>query len=280
MRLFVDELTNLDFSYLDAERGLVGETWLANIELEGALDEQGMVCDFGTVKKRLRQWLDDNIDHKLLIPIQSASLTEIKRGDDDELEWQSARGTIRTRAPAQAHTFIEAPSITPATVAEWCTQQFRALFPSSVQRISVYFSTESISGPYYHYSHGLKKHQGNCQRIAHGHRSKIEIWENGELATDKMQYWAERWRDAYLGTEGDAREDSSLAGNLFFHYDAPQGHFEISLPKAHCYLIGTETTVEFIAKHLASALKQQHPLSTFVVKAYEGKSKGAIAESD
>ena len=52
MHLFVDNLTNVDFSYLDADRGVVGETWLASIVLEGALDEQGMVCDFGIVKKK------------------------------------------------------------------------------------------------------------------------------------------------------------------------------------------------------------------------------------
>ena len=31
--LFVHRLTNLDFAYLDAERGLVGETWLMDVEL-------------------------------------------------------------------------------------------------------------------------------------------------------------------------------------------------------------------------------------------------------
>jgi hypothetical protein len=52
VHLFADNLTNVDFSYLDAERGLVGKTWLASIVLEDALNEQGMVCDFGIVKKR------------------------------------------------------------------------------------------------------------------------------------------------------------------------------------------------------------------------------------
>ena len=51
MHLFVEKLVNIDFSYLDVTRGLVGETWWASTSLEGALDQQGMVCDFGTVKK-------------------------------------------------------------------------------------------------------------------------------------------------------------------------------------------------------------------------------------
>ena len=64
MLLFVDHLTNVDFSFLDERRGLLGETWLANVQLQGDLDDQGMVCDFGIVKKRLRQWLDEELDHR------------------------------------------------------------------------------------------------------------------------------------------------------------------------------------------------------------------------
>jgi hypothetical protein len=58
MQLFVNNLTNIDFSYLCPDRGLVGETWLVNIVLKGPIDPQGMVCDFGKVKKTLRTWLD------------------------------------------------------------------------------------------------------------------------------------------------------------------------------------------------------------------------------
>lgn len=49
--LFVKRLTVIDFSYLDAVRGRVGESWQVDIELEDCLDEQGMVLDFGHIKK-------------------------------------------------------------------------------------------------------------------------------------------------------------------------------------------------------------------------------------
>ncbi|MFT5117183.1 MAG: 6-pyruvoyl-tetrahydropterin synthase, partial [Kiritimatiellia bacterium] len=80
MHLFVDNLTNVDFSYLDPNRGLVGETWLANIVLEGSLDEQGMVCDFGIVKKTVRDWLDTYIDHCLVVAAEAETI-DIVRND-------------------------------------------------------------------------------------------------------------------------------------------------------------------------------------------------------
>ena len=75
MQLFVDNLTNVDFSYLDDQRGLVGETWLASVLLDGGLNQTSMIWDFGVVKKVLRDWLDDQLDHRLLVPIQSQRLS-------------------------------------------------------------------------------------------------------------------------------------------------------------------------------------------------------------
>ena len=53
--LFVDNLTVLDFSYLHGKRGMVGESWIVDLELTGDLDEQGMVFDFGLIKKAVKK---------------------------------------------------------------------------------------------------------------------------------------------------------------------------------------------------------------------------------
>ncbi|WP_221798752.1 6-carboxytetrahydropterin synthase [Oceanobacter mangrovi] len=275
MQLFVNQLTNVDFSYLDAERGMVGETWLASALLNGALDDQGMVCDFGVVKKTLRNWLDDELDHRLLVPVDSPALSYTTSGDRIQLTWQSARGPIELDCPLQAVTLVGAETINEHSVSAWCLQQLMGSFPVNVEQLQLEFEPENIHGAFYHYSHGLKKHNGNCQRIAHGHRSRIEIKLDGRRSHDVENAWEERWCDIYIGTESDLIEQTDSA--FLFAYDAPQGHFKLKIEKSHCYLMDTETTVELIATHLAKVIKAAYPQQQVEVRAFEGINKGAVA---
>lgn len=282
MLLFVDNLATVDFSFLDARRGLLGETWLADIVLEGPLDEQGMVCDFSTVKKRLKSWLDQELDHRLLVPTGSNQLTLKEDGDQLDLHWRFGAGDeyVHTRCPHQAAALVEADELTRESVAEWCLKQLEEaeLFPKGT-KIQLTFTTERIDSAFYHYSHGLKKHDGNCQRIAHGHRSKIAIWADDIASPALENEWANRWRDVYLGTREDLAEEPENGDYCRFAYTAPQGEFEITLPQRCCYLMDTDSTVELIADHIARVLHDEYPTSRIRVQAYEGMNKGAIAEA-
>ena len=283
MLLFVDNLTNVDFSFLDPERGLLGETWLANVRLHGDLDEQGMVCDFGTVKKLLRHWLDTELDHRLAVPARSERFSIKEDGDFYELSFSfgDQGELLHSRCPRDAIALVDAEVLTPETVARWCIAQLKQLFPESVANLELDFSLEAMDGAFYHYSHGLKKHGGNCQRIAHGHRSRIDIWTNGQKAPQLEQAWASKWRDIYIGTKEDIRGEPSIAGQAYFHfgYTSAQGPFELTLPQRCCYLIDTDSTVEFIAQHIAQQIKRENPTAAVRVKAFEGINKGAIAEA-
>jgi 6-pyruvoyl-tetrahydropterin synthase len=279
--LFVDNLTNVDFSFLDPVRGLLGETWLANIVLHGELDEQGMVCDFGTVKKLLRHWLDTELDHRLAVPIRAPGITITEIDDDLDIRWQfGERGEfLHTRSPREAIALVDAEILNAETVAHWCITQLTTLFPESVAQLELTFSCETIDGPFYHYSHGLKKHGGNCQRIAHGHRSRIDIWSDNAKDARLEQEWAEKWRDIYIGTNADIVAQPDISGNSYyqFAYMSAQGKFELTLPQRCCYLIDTDTTVEFLARHIAERINAENPDKLIRVKAFEGINKGAIA---
>ncbi|WP_086932771.1 6-pyruvoyl trahydropterin synthase family protein [Agarilytica rhodophyticola] len=275
MHLFVDNLTNVDFSFLHPTRGLVGETWLASVELFGELDEQGMVVDFGIVKALIRRWLDEEIDHRLLLPKASPSLLSLVDSEASyRLDWTYQGKHISCACPSQALTLIDDQVITTESVAKWCIDKLMPQFPNSVSELKLTFQPEHIESPYYHYSHGLKKHNGNCQRIAHGHRSRISILRNGEPSHADMQRWAQQWQDIYIGTQEDL-VTGNIGDNHAFSYATSQGEFYLELPKSQCYLINTDTTVELIAQHIATTLKAENPDDTFIVKAYEGLAKGA-----
>jgi hypothetical protein len=81
--------------------------------------------------------------------------------------------------------------------------ELNTTIPGDIEKLHVSLNTELIGGAFYHYSHGLKKHNGNCQRIAHGHRSKIEIFVNGTRQPEMEKNWANQWQDIYIGTQED-----------------------------------------------------------------------------
>jgi 6-pyruvoyl-tetrahydropterin synthase len=276
VKLFVDNLTNVDFSYLHPERGLLGESWLVQLELDGSLNEQGMVCDFGIVKKEVKNWFDRWIDHALVVPTGMSGLSHQTAGGYTSVEWLYADGQrFSCRSPDAAICLVDMIEVNELTLAHWCKDKLLELFPGEVQGLNIRFVPEKIESAFYHYSHGLQKHDGNCQRIAHGHRSKIELYINEQRQENLEFEWADRFRDIYIGSVSHLTSQSDLVHE--YAYKAPQGDFSISLPARVCYLIDTDTTVELIASHLAKQIKLSYPKDRVMVKAYEGVGKGAIA---
>ena len=276
MKLFVDDLTHVDFSYLDAKRGLVGESWAVRLELDGTLNEEGMICDFGVVKKRVKQWFDEGIDHALAVARGMPDIRIEEQGGQVEVCWQDTQGRpLRCAGPAQAFALLDIDAITPDSVARWCESRLLALFPGEVQGLKLTLYPETIDGAMYHYSHGLQKHQGNCQRIAHGHRSRVHVLVDGVRSAEQENYWASQFEDIYIGTRTHLVQESD--GISYFAYEAPQGAFELSLPSDAVYLIDTESTVEQIAEHMAQVTAKNLAGKAIEVRAFEGIGKGALA---
>ena len=273
--LFVEQLTVIDCARLDAQRGLVGESWIVDIELIGELDAQSMVLDFGEVKKRLKRALDDSADHTLLVPGRDRRLQTRVDEDRVDLHFDSDIGRIEHSAPSCAVTVVDADAVSAATLAAELLTTLRAVVPDNVADLRLTLRDEVIAGARYHYTHGLKKHAGHCQRIAHGHRSRLEIRVDGarDVALEAAQ--AARWSDIYLGTREDLKSD--LGGRHRYQYVSAEGAFLLELPAARCEVLETDTTVECIADHLADSVAAARPGRTVSVRAYEGVMKGAIA---
>lgn len=291
MQLFVNDLTVIDFSFLCEQRGIVGESWLVDVMLDGALNEQSMILDFAIVKKQIKAIIDDAVDHKLLLPTKSQSLSVSDshfHANHEFVDFQSSVGSFHLQSPNSAFAKINAPTITLDAVTEHLQLIIKHQLPGNIEGLTLRLRPETITSDYYHYTHGLKLHDGNCQRIAHGHRSKIDIFKNNQQEKQLEAYWCKRWQDVYLASESDrvTFEQCQLSvqakANLtpdhqFFAYQAPQGQFDIAVPSAHLEVVDCDSTVELLADYIARQLKAQYPLDSIRVVAYEGVGKGAIA---
>lgn len=291
MQLFVNDLTVIDFSYLCKERGIVGESWIVDVLLDGELNEQSMVLDFGIVKKQIKAIIDEAVDHKLLLPVNEACLTLTQsshREGHEYVDFTSAIGSYYLQSPECAFAKIDCKTITIDAVTQHLQTIIAAQLPENVKGLSLTLRAEVMDGDYYHYTHGLKKHDGNCQRIAHGHRSKINLFKNGIRSKLLEKEWCQRWKDIYIASEcdRDTVEDIELSPNAmdkltpdhqFFSYYAPQGRFDIAVPQNILEVVDCDSTVELLADWIARQLKAQSPADSFKVVAFEGVAKGAIA---
>ncbi|MFM5709122.1 MAG: 6-pyruvoyl trahydropterin synthase family protein [Aeromonas veronii] len=289
MKLFVRDLTVIDSSYLCERRGMVGESWLVDIEMSGELNEMSMLLDFGRVKKLIKSIIDEEVDHKLLVPTECQLIhVETLDGDESTVDLLRPGRSIHLRCPSQGFAFIPAPQVDKESVTRYLLAVLAKRLPGNIKDLSLTLRQEAITGAFYHYSHGLKKHDGNCQRIAHGHRSPIEIHIDGERDQELELNWAERWGDIYLGTEEDKVALTELAlspranaqlgeHHCGFKYVAPQGLFQLAIPSTEVEMIDTDTTVELLACYIAREVKKMVGDKFVKIVAYEGVGKGAIA---
>lgn len=280
-RLFVENLSVIDFSFLDSERGVVGESWIVDIELVGSLDEQGMVFDFGKVKKQIKQFIDAEVDHRLLVPLTSPGCSTDLVNDELLIKFPLvAGGIISHQSPSDAVLLVDTQVIEANSIASDLQARIKTILPDNVTVVLVNLRNEAIDGAYYHYTHGLQKHLGQCQRIAHGHRSQIEIQVEGERNQQMEAQWATRLQDSYIATACHITEEFELNGiaHTSMAYTAQQGYFAISLPSTKVFTMPMESTVENLANYFADIISQENRVNV-LVKAYEGVAKGAYGEA-
>lgn len=279
MTLFVNGLTHLDASLWCPRRGLIGASWLVDAELDGELGEDGMLFDFAEVKPWIKSHLDGGPDHTLLVPTRAPGVSV-----HECAEGLCVRATLphafEVRGPRQAFSLLPWSEVSAERLARYYGETLTRRPPPRVDAIRLVLREEAIEGVAYSYSHGLKRHTGNCQRIAHGHRSSLRIWCDGQRAPQLEAQWAQRLDARYLVDAEDIVEagDTSPRGQLTTRYHAAQGQFHLRLPRERCEVLPTPTTVEHIAAWLAERIARDisRPVR---VQAFEGIGKGAIAEA-
>ncbi|MDN5938858.1 MAG: 6-carboxytetrahydropterin synthase [Salinisphaera sp.] len=274
MLLFVEQLTVIDCGLLDAARGLVGMSWLVDVSLQGEPDPCGMILDFGPAKRLIKNRIDRLVDHRLLVPTQADGL--LRRGDQLQFEDHTGHRLVY-RGPSDSTCLLASAAITADAVAAHVRADLERALPAGLH-IEVSLREETIAGASYNYCHGLSQHGGNCQRIGHGHRCRLEILADGLRTPALERAGTARWQDVFAGNRADLANDPGDA-RYRFAYRSAAGDFVLELDAQRCRLLQAPTTVENIALCIARGLKREQPDTHFLVRAYEGVRKGAVAEA-
>lgn len=270
-RLFIADFTHLDCAWFDPERGLVGESWRVDAELGGELAGNGMLCDFGIVKSVLKQALDEQIDHRLLLSVDQAARLSTQAGRATISLCNNSGEEWHYQAPPNSFALLDTAAVDAQNLAATLAAPLRKLLPDNIAHLVLTLTPAHHHGPY-RYCHGLRQHSGNCQRMAHGHRARLDIRMDGQPHAELEAQWQQRFDGRYIGSE----QDLTIHGKRHrYAYRASQGDFELDLPASRSCPIEAEPTVEQITAHMARTIAREHTGHHIECRAFEGIGKGA-----
>ncbi len=276
LRLFYDNVTVIDYAYLDQQQGVVGGSLIVDIELEGEVNTEGVIFDFSQAKKRIKQIIDLNIDHRLLVPQREKNLTLQQTKNNIELSFRSEQGEIVYSAPLEGVVILEVEKLSLDVLARFIEKLLLGEMPVEVKQVQVGLRVESGEVQnFLYYSHGLKQHDGNCQRLLHGHRSKLEVLKEGTRCV-KLERWLRD--DLFKRIVHFAFKKNILVEStkkIEIGYTAGQGEFFCALPSKLVHILPMETTVENLSHYFYQCLQEEYGEQKIEVIAFEGIGKGA-----
>lgn len=279
--LFLNDFTVLDYAYVGNQGGIFGGSHFVSVELEGELDEKDFLLDFGPAKKLLKKLLDESFDHKLLVPTGGGKARVVPGGLEIEGGWSY-------ECPREAYELFPDAAIDAGVLEYHLGRLAKAALPGNVKaarfRLSSPARLETEAS--FRYTHGLRRHEGNCQRLFHGHRNTVEVWQEERRSPEWEAILAAEWGDAHFVAlptlknlpELDlplGRRRARHDGVVEVEYQSGQGTFRARIPAARVVLMESEPSIEKMAELGATVLRDLGLKGPVRVVAYEGLNKGA-----
>lgn len=202
--MFLNDLTVVDHAYITEHGDVRGGSFNPSFLVEGEIDPvEKVVVDFSTIKKQLKQFIDDKelgFDHKLWVINGLSNITSIEVDGvlvtdfadllDHKVYSSTSNVTILTptvtlNVPKNAVKFIDPDhcEYTIDNVGKWLSEYLNDCFGGNVtvtchNTINAHTLLPVQVAPigYFTYAHGLKDSTSwGCQNIAHGHLSFIQL---------------------------------------------------------------------------------------------------------
>jgi len=293
--LFYKQLTIIDACLLDPLMGLMGQSWMVDVYLTGETDEESVVADFSIIKQKIKSLIDQYVDHRILVDQKLVQLLD-GVGKFNYSYGSTIPHSLEYVAPEQAFCLLPYSNANTESIQVYLNDLLIKQMPKNILEVEVKLREEE-NPITFHYTHGLKQHYGNCQRLFHGHRNTIEIWRNGV----RNEKWEEQLsKEVFKGnihfafwdniankkailslSQSNGAPEGILHGDQLVEisYDGNQGKFTAKIPAQQVFILPCETTIENIAAYFARWVKTHwaQPTDRIMVVGYEGIGKGARA---
>ncbi|CAI2538189.1 Uncharacterised protein [Serratia liquefaciens] len=261
---------------------------MVNIFLDGELRLESMNVVLSVAKKTINRVVDYFIYHALIFPAGNGNVQVEPSKNNTTVCIIQPSGLLKFFVSTPNCIFLWLPStgITVRGLGHVIEKDILSWLPDEIDIVEVPLEPEAFNGAYYNYSHGLKKHDGNCQRISHGHRSAIHIYVEEQHSLKMEGCWAVRWNSTYLVTAEDIVSVGQLstAGGALWHSDlissayyGTHGSFELLTIKENTDILPGDTTVGSLVLYVHKKTRSHLPAVKLEVHAFEGIDKGAIA---
>ncbi|MDE3268902.1 MAG: 6-carboxytetrahydropterin synthase [Pseudomonadota bacterium] len=270
-RIFIKNLDCIDSAIFNEQLGVFGVSWLVHLTAIGTVDDNYFVYDFRKLKQEIRRYLHEHIDHRLLLPTNP-----YVRYHQNRWQLHSEQGVWEYTCPATAVCQLPLTIInieTVATILQTRIQQHLKHLP----RLQVSLTTDQLTaGQKFHYTHGLPGHDGNCQRLLHGHQGFLQVYTDSQRQPQLEQHLITKVLKHYVHFANSLHTKHNST-SIEVCYESKQGYFSAKLPRQQCLVLPEqETSIESISQYLATYLRNNYNLQqpTRII-CYEGFNKGA-----
>ena len=269
LHIFLEDCDHIDCAiYTDS--GMIGQTWQVAVALTGPLDDNFFISDFGDIKHLVKRTLRKSIDHTLIIP------NTLNTHETENLSLRFPNGW-NYFAPKGAVSVIPFAEVNQETITQFLNQTLQAQLPQDYHISISLHQTQYQNGSYFSYTHGIQGHQGNCQRLLHGHQGKIRISIKGQRQVSLEQKFLSFLTSGQSIHIASASQVASQSDDLVeLSYLASQGRFHMTLPRPRTLILPTGTSIEAITLGLANIFQKKFkPSSTVEMTCFEGIGKGS-----
>ena len=256
--IFIEAVDTIDCAIYHRQHGVVGVSWHIDVSAKGPVaGDSFFVHDFSELKRVIRNYLRDNLDHRLLLPMTV-------KFDGQCWSLPAIDGDWSYTCPDRAVSQLPIPTIDHANLGNYLTGIIQEYFVAKIE-ITVR-SLEDREGYQFNYTHGLPGHAGNCQRLLHGHCGLAKVASQYQLMMPLQRYVH------FANSEHVVDTDSK---QLTVSYTSREGKFIATIPRQRVVVLPVQqATIEMISHYLANNVEQivGHRVP---ITCYEGANKGA-----